>query len=249
MLDISQLEDQSGFQDVLDAAGANFENPADYQDASGGALPPTGNYEAKVVKYDYARKKDKSIIYDAGPAGPKTFPIFTVQSIQIVGGLGEGVVRGAGLLQQVRTKTFERGGKVVSEAQDWLRSFAQDRSAARNPNEQIAIFNSFVQEGLTFRARFDWFAEDWEARAEELVRLGHEPSKGKKRLSAEQVKNIYNKFRVTSMKQFPKRTDADGKVIGYDQIWTSPSGKPIEARLKAVRLYPSIDKVALGAAA
>jgi hypothetical protein len=247
MLDITQLEDQSGFQDVLDAAGANFENVDAYQDASGGALPPTGNYAAKVAKYDFARKTDKTIIYDAGPAGPKTFPIISVQSIQIVDGLGEGVERGAGLLQQVRTKTFTRGDKVVSEAQDWLRAFAQDRSAARNPNEQVALFNQFVTEGLTFRALFDWFAEDWEARAEELVRLGHEPAKGKKRLNSEQVRNIYDKYRVTTMKKFPARRDAEGKIIGYDQIWTSPSGKPIEARLRAVRLYPSGDNVTLGA--
>lgn len=248
-LDISILEDQSSALDILDAAGFNFENPDAYPESGGAKLPATGNYAAKVEKYDFARNKAKEPIFDAGPLGPKTFPIITIQSIRIVEGLGEGVTPKVGLLQQVRTKTFPRDGGTGSEAQDWLRAFDATRSSNRTPNEQVALLDQFIKEGLIFRARFDWFAEDWEGRQAEFDRLGHDPKNGKNRLTPEQVKNIYNKFRVTSMSKFPKRYGPDGTtVIGYDQIWKSPTGKPIEARLKAVRLYKSLDQVVLGPA-
>jgi hypothetical protein len=236
-------------QDVLDAYDSGDQET--YQDATGPVPPPTGNYELKIEKSTLKKNKDGQPILDDGK-----FPIFVIQSATIVGasnfpavdgdvpmggGLGEGTTRKVGLLYDVRTKPFERGGHQVSNFVDLLRSFDVSRARFTSFKEGLETLADLINQGATFRARLDWTAEDYEARNEELKKYGETTAEQKERLTQQQYNAIYAKYRVTSMHKFPKRPNG-----GYDGIWTSPSGKPVEARLKIVRFYPSIETVRLG---
>jgi hypothetical protein len=234
-------------QDVLD--NFNFADQENYQDATGPIPPATGNYELRIEKS--AIKKDKKTgkaILDDGK-----WPTFSIYSATIVdtsnfesengGGLGAGTFRKIGLLYDVRTKPFERGGKLVSNFVDLLRAYDVSRAGVNNIDEGLEVLTDLINQEKTFRCRLDWYAEDYEARNAELARHGETTAERKAKLSKEAFNNIYKKWRVTTMKAFPRRADG-----GYDAIWTSPapSNKPVEARLQIVKFYNSLETVRLG---
>jgi hypothetical protein len=238
-------------QDALDAYEA-FEDQTNYQDAAGPTPPATGNYELKLEKFGWRKKKDSTeLILTDGK-----FPILGIQSATIVGetqfegagenvggGLGAGKERKIGLLFDVRTKPFERqGGAVASSFIDLLRSFDVSQANIRHlVDEGFPRLVDFYNQGKTFRVRLDWTAEDYQARNKALAAYGDTTAEQKARLTKEQFNAIYDRFRVKSMRQFQKRPGG-----GYDPIWISPAGTPVEARLAIVKFYPSTDTVRLG---
>ena len=244
VLDLAGLQDATP-QDVLDDY-QQFDDTENYQDPQGPSLPGAGSYEFKILKAKLRADKNGKLILDTDKETGKTYKIVTLLSAQIVGGLGEGVTRNVGLLQDVRLQPFPRGQRAdgtpikASKFMDLLRSFDQTRASVRSQDEALELFNAFLSENLTFRGYADWTAEDWQGRQAELERIGHDPKNGRK-VDNKVVNAIYDRFRVRSMFKFPKRPDGT-----YDQIWKSPAGTPIEARLNITRFYPSLETVVLG---
>lgn len=237
-------------QDVLDA----YEGIADqetYQDAAGPQPPATGNYELKLEKFQWKKKKDsEELILTDGK-----FPILSIQSATIVdqtqfpgaaedvgGGLGVGKSRKIGLLFDVRTKPFERQGGTVSSFIDLLRAFDTSQAHVKHLiDEGYPRLVDFYNQEKTFRVRLDWSAEDYKARNAELARYGDTTAEQKAKLTKEQFNSIWEKYRVKSMKQFDRKPNGT-----YDPNWQSPAGNIIEARLAIVKFYPSTDTVRLG---
>lgn len=231
-----------------------FDNPDDYQDQTGARLLTAGVYELKPLKYT-KEKKDKNgkpIVDEVEILDPATgatrkvkYKTAALYSALVVGGLGEGQApRKIGLLQDIRLRPFPRGEKVGTEMQDILRAFDVSRAVVRSQQEAQDLFEAHITEGNQIRVRLDWFAEDYEGRKVELERVGHIPAEQKFALNKEQLKTVYDRYRVTSMYRFNK---LPGSGAGFDPIWKSPTGAPIEGRLKIVRYFPSTAEVSLGA--
>lgn len=205
-------------------------DPDTYQDQTSPAPPAAGNYAFRVKKHSVRTNKDGSVKLTDGK-----FPIINIMSVEIVEGLD--AVRSVGLLQDIRTKPFLRGGLPVSMAGDLLRAFDQTRRA--RGTEVLDALNEFFGGGAVARGRFDWTAYDSDAARAAIDTLG-----GQDKLNAlgkDEINNFYSKFKVKGMKNFP--VAANGR---HNHFYTFPSGNVVEARLEISRFYPSEEIVRLG---
>jgi hypothetical protein len=214
-----------------------------YQDQANPAPPVAGNYQLKAVKLGPKKNKEGAPVYENGD---KRFPILSLQSAEIVEGLGDGITRKVMIFQDIKTKPFDRYGTPASNLMDVARAYGTANWAGVTAG--IAAIFEAAQLGETFAAQLDWSVYDTEfveAALEQFELAGVD----KTELTDEQKKlkgAVYNAARVTGMGKFPYNQNS-GKFVhvlqrGNVTVKTSTGDRVVELPHRALEARPTITR-------
>lgn len=199
-------------------------DPTAYADQANPLPPLPGLYRFIVTKAEPARNKQNEIILQEGK-----FPIISVKTVKIVEGLGDGVERGLGIFQDIRTKPGVRKDKygrdtAVSDFYDFLRAYDARESFDFEQGKQL--LQRYLETNQSFVAELTWGALDFD-----YVKAEQEKAGGKDKLSKEVSNAIWSKARKNA-KDFVVNGVRVSSIAG-------PSGNALEARPSIRRFYPS----------
>lgn len=172
-----------------------------YQDQANPAPPAAGKYLANMVTLVTKKTRDGEQVMESG------YPIFTLQTIEIIDGLGDGVTRKVAIFHDIKTKPFDRFGEVVSGLGDLTRSLGTENWRGldpEDPNSGISRLKEAFESKVPFAAQYDWGVYDGDFIKAALEQLGIPSSSADRDDDQKKIVNaIYKAGRVTGMRFFP----------------------------------------------
>jgi hypothetical protein len=150
--------------DINDDLDVSLDNDT-YQDQANPAPVPFGDYLLKLLADDGQKQRDSitpAIIRSGEKKGtPVTrkvngveYPVFQLNTLEIIDGLGEGKTRKVSLFQEINTSSYERDGHNVSQIGDLARALGLGNF--RGLGELLPMLIEAQQSGATFGATLDW---------------------------------------------------------------------------------------------
>lgn len=236
--------------DLTDDLDVSMDNET-YQDQSNPAPVAAGKYLATMLDLGYAKRKDGTPIKENDE-----FPIFRLNMIEIVDGLGEGVTRKVGLFQDVKTKPFTRpGGGVVSNLGDLARALGTDSWSGLS--EGVSRLQEAYESNATFAAQYDWGIYDAAFLEAAFAQLKIAPKAADRDSDNADEKKLvgalYKAARVTGMRFFPVRADggfshvlprqnvAFTNPVTNQQVVIEGDQRTFEAKLQITRYFPKAE--------
>lgn len=223
-----------------------------YQDQANPAPPAAGKYLANMVTLVSKTTREGKQVSEDG------FPIFTLQTIEIIDGLGEGVTRKVAIFHDIKTKPFDRYGEVVSGLGDLTRSLGTENWRGldpSDPNSGISRLKEAFETKVPFAAQYDWGVYDGDFIKAALEQLSIPSDKDDRSDDDKKIVNaIYKAGRVTGMRFFPfnEKTGRFSHVLVRDNVtMKNPvtnanvviegDRRALEARLQITKFIPAGD--------
>jgi hypothetical protein len=150
--------------DINDDLDISLDNDT-YQDQANPAPVAHGDYLLRLLSDDGAKQRDSitpAVIRNGDKKGTQVkrkvngveYPVFQLNTVEIVDGLGDGVTRKVSLFQEITTSSYERDGQNVSQIGDLARALGLGNF--RGLGELVPMLQEAMQSGATFGATLDW---------------------------------------------------------------------------------------------
>lgn len=209
--------------DLLDNLSCNDDLQVNEDYAAPEAPKPVlpGRYMVQVLKA--GAKADKNGLPVKRVEGGNEYPVLQLVQVRIIEPVE--FKRDLYLFQDIDTKPFMRGDKLVSRAADLLRAIDGNIVTSGGTIGMLNELVPLLKGGCIFPARIDWAGYDKDYAPATIDEAG-----GKEALSPAELKSIYNAARVRGYRNIQRDNAKRGGPKGLTNIWRSPSGQDIECR-------------------
>jgi hypothetical protein len=209
----------------------------DYQtpDAPKPVVP--GRYIVQVAKWGY--KTDKNGVPVIKKDGTNEYPTLQIHSVKILEPVE--CQREVFIYQDIDTKPFLRGDRMVSKAADLLRAIDGTIVTSGGTKGLLTELIPLLNGGPVLPVRLDWGGYE-----KDYANNTFDAAGGKDQLSPAEVKSVYDASRIRGWRKIVASNVKRGGKNEKTSIWIGPSGQPVECRAEITAFIGANEKYELG---
>jgi len=209
----------------------------DYQtpDAPKPVFP--GRYIVQVCKWGYKTDKTGTPIIET--EGANQYPILQLQSVKILEPVE--YQREVYIYQDIKSKPFNRGDKMVSKAADLLRAIDGNIVTSGGTAGLLAELIPLLNGGCILPVRLDWAGYEKDYANDTFDAAG-----GRDALSPAEQKAVFDASRIRGWRKIMASNIKKGGKKEKTSIWIGPSGAEVECRSEITAFIGANENVTLG---
>jgi hypothetical protein len=197
-----------------------------------------GRYIVQVDKWGYKTDKNGTPIIKQDEAGNQ-YPILQIHSVKILEPVD--CQRTVFIYQDIDTKPFNRGDRMVSKAADLLRAIDGTIVTSGGTKGLLAELIPLLNGGCILPVRLDWAGYE-----KDYANNTFDAAGGRDALSAAEVKSIFDASRIRGWRNIVRSNVKRGLPNKPTNIWRGPGGTDVECRAEITAFIGANEKYELG---